>query len=148
MEELLNKLIEKGWLPFGIYGNWELEWERIFIEEQTDTNEYHNKIYRINVDYVEFNWLCDEDKSFSDNFSIRELTSKESWLWQFVTENKLLPKKNWYVWNLIDRYNNDITIKWIEEYNCLYYIIESALCDEDKLEQFLLDNIKIEWNDD
>lgn len=48
------------------------------------------------------------------------------------------------MWNLIDRYNNDITIKWIEEYNCLYYIIESALCDEDKLEQFLLDNIKIE----
>ena len=129
LEQLLNSLIEKGWIPFGIYGNWDLEWERICIEEQDEyTNEYRLKVYRINVDYVEFNWLCDEDKHFSDRFSLREIVSKWSWLWQFVCENKLLEPDHMREYN------------WYE-----YWIIQSALCDEDKLEDFLLSNIKVGW---
>ena len=27
----------------------------------------------------------------------------------------------------------------------ILYVLESALCDEDKLEDFILDNVKIEW---
>lgn len=47
------------------------------------------------------------------------------------------------MWNLIDHYDFDKTIKWIGEYNCLYYIIESSLKDESELEDFLLSNIVI-----
>ena len=143
LEQVLNSLIEKGWIPFGIYGNWDLEWERICIEEQDEyTNEYRLKVYWINVDYVEFNWLCDEDKHFSDRFSLREIVSKWSWLWQFVCENGMC-----VAWERPSRW------KFYEElfpdYEAQTYsnnmIIESSLKDESELEEFLLSNIKVEW---
>lgn len=141
MEKLLNKLIEKGWIPFGIYGNWDLEWERICIEEQDEyTNEYRLKVYWINVDYVEFNWLCDEDKHFSDRFSLREIVSKWSWLWQFVCKNRMI-NGYWYK-SLIHEW---IDSKWHKYYDkdYRYWLCESALRDENELEDFLLTNIKV-----
>lgn len=162
MEELLNKLIEKGWIPFGIYGNWDLEWERICIEEQDEyTNEYRLKVYWINVDYVEFNWLCDEDKHFSDRFSLREIVSKWSWLWQFCIANHLLKKYSdlWDDWEYIigrwqdwkdcktedweyidDNRDSDI---YHQDDSYQYRLIESSLKDESELEEFLPQNIKI-----
>lgn len=116
MEELLNKLIEKGWRPFNHY--------RDNVKRWWDDNKY-----------FWFNWETDTA------MSIRELTSKESWLWQFVCENGYNQyKKNYF--NRFSKYG----IKW--EYRDTsdfeYYVLESALCDEDKLEQFLLTNIKID----
>ena len=80
----------------------------------------------------------------SELFDLRQLTSKESWLWQFVCENKLRNPIGWdYHWK-----------QWLPEemfdeendYSCdspEYRIIESALKDEDELDNFLIDNIKI-----
>ena len=145
MEELLNKLIEKGWIPFGIYGNWDLDWERICIEEQDEyTNEYRLKVYWINVDYVEFNWLCDENKHFSDRFSLREIVSKWSWLWQFVCENGMVDKKSErYYKCFITPYEDANDYEVLSDLE--YRLIESSLKDESELEDFLLQNIKIEW---
>lgn len=120
LEQLLNSLIEKGFRPFWRYDK--LMWSWRFWSRQ----------------FVKF-WMFPEEE-----FTLRELTSINSGLWQFVCENKLLPKKNWYVWNLIDHYNYDKSIKWIAEYNSFYYIIESSLKDESELENFLLSNIKID----
>ena len=52
----------------------------------------------------------------------RDWTREQGYYWEPVKQNK------WYNWDTAE-----------------YRLIESALCDEDKLEQFLLDNIKIEW---
>ena len=143
MEKLLNALIEKGWIPFGIYGNWDLEWERICIEEQDEyTNEYRLKVYWINVDYVEFNWLYDEDKHFSDRFSLREIVSKWSWLWQFVCENGMI-NIPWYK-NIIRQWVDAKRHKYYgKDYR--YWLCESSLKDESELEDFLLQNINVEW---
>lgn len=142
LEQLLNSLIERGRVPFGIYGNWDLEWERICIEEQDEyTNEYRLKVYWINVDYVEFNWLCDEDKHFSDRFSLREIVSRWSWLWQFVCENGMI-KKTPTRW---EYFNSDTgKIYGFYDDNSTYRLIESTLKDESELEDFLLSNIKVD----
>ena len=111
MEELLNKLIEKGWKPFGYKGMkatvniyWEIRFER----------EWH---------------------FFIETF--RTLTSKESWLWQFVCENGMVRKKRcWNSWEWENVCYN------YQDYE--YWLICSALCDEYKLEDFLLNNIKID----
>lgn len=76
----------------------------------------------------------------SEFFDLRQLTSKESWLWQFCCENGMVKVDNssielnimseWY-WVLTDR-----------DYH--YWLIKSALEDESELEQFLLENIKIQ----
>lgn len=70
--------------------------------------------------------------------NVRLLTSRSSWLWQFVCKNGMVKKKrcwtNWEWENVCYNY---------QDYE--YRLIESALCDEDKLEEFLLKNIKIEW---
>lgn len=146
MEELLNKLIKKGRVPFWIYGNWDLEWERIYIEEQDEyTNEYRLKVYWINVDYVEFNWLCDEDKHFSDRFSLREIASKWSWLWQFVCENGMVKgydTSEYYINYRRFNKENFTECRYLREYQ--YRVIESALKDESELESFIFDNIKVD----
>ena len=114
MEELLNKLIEKGWKPFGYKGMkatvniyWEIRFER----------EWH---------------------FFIETF--RTLTSKESWLWQFVCENGMEKMAEWFYWQNIFPLDS-IEYEYVDYQ---YWIIESALKDESELEQFLLDNIKID----
>ena len=70
--------------------------------------------------------------------NIRLITSRSSWLWQFVCENGLMNKNvdsRWWEDEMIKRYN------YKEDE---YRLIESALTDEDKLEDFLLSNIRVD----
>lgn len=125
LEELLNKLIEKGWKPRD--------------KEETKRLNYHT-LYRevVSLEFDNYNlWV---------SYSIRDLVSKESWLWQFVCENEMVNEKNkherildptfWEWWADCKRQEHD--------WNYGYRLIESALKDEDKLEEFLLENIKVE----
>ena len=124
LEELLNKLIEKGWKPFGkeydhIFMRW--AWKLCFrwkFKNSTGDNAY---------DY------------YYDDYCFRKIFSKESLLWQFVCENGMVIEKENEIkmWDDIHSYDY-ISVE--------YRLIECALCDEDKLEQFLLDKIKI-WNE-
>ena len=123
MKELLNKLIEKGRRPFDV------KWISEYFFESVPVGLYR---------------LCWKKPDYDYNvYSKRELVSKESGLWQFVCENGMVEKNS----------NDDKYNSWQKNmYNSYmkrdrayakYRIIESALCDEDKLEKFLLDNIKI-----
>ena len=133
MEELLNKLIEKGWDVF------------------PDTKFFWNK------DKLRFSTFSKWKKRiwfWNDDYTYRELVSKESWLWQFVCENGMVALKlsarmknpridfedadDYNNWHIVMNYKQKCEWDKAE-----YRIIESALCDEDKLEKFLLDNIKV-----
>ena len=132
MEELLNKLIEKGWKPFGnkkIKDAKTARWNINLLDEEV------NKVSKFKDKVAFTNWVL-----IFDEINLRELVSKESNLRQFVCENKLYPKNRWHK-RENDLWNGEIYYEDERQ----YYVIESALCDEDKLEQFLLDNIKIEW---
>ena len=81
----------------------------------------------------------------SELFDLRELVSKESGLWQFVCENRII--ENWktvhdYVISHIT-YSYDKGCWWYAPNNSEFWIMISALKDESELEKFLLDNIKI-----
>ena len=123
LEQLLDGIRKKGWKPYG--------------QEVKDIKAYHS-IHFIVRWIVEFTleWYA------AAHVSLKELlTDSNSWLWQFVCENGYNQyKKNYF--NRFSKYG----IKW--EYRDTsdfeYYLLESALCDEDKLEEFLLDNIKID----
>ena len=122
MEELLNKLIERGWKPFG-----EKEIKDIKILKTKDKR---------------WNFVCQIPWWISKHCTYRELVAKESWLRQYVCENKL--------WKDIDeeKYWHKKTPKMSElrtyDYHFEEYrLIESALKDESELEDFLLDNIKV-----
>lgn len=120
MEELLNKLIEKGWKPFG--------------RGTSLSRISHSQFRQVGVI---FEWWW-EQESFRW-CTLRELVSKESNLWQFVCENGMVKMKEWYYWQ-------NIALIHSEEYDYCdyqYRLIESALCDEDKLEDFILSNIVI-----
>lgn len=138
LEKLLNKLIEKGREP---------RWN--YRDNAEICGEYDM--------FIRFNHDWSTVKSF------RELVSKESWLWQFCIANHLLKKYSdlWDDWEYIigrwqdwkdcktedweyidDNRDSDI---YHQDDSYQYRLIESALCDEDKLEDFLLSNIKIEW---
>ena len=128
LEQLLNSLIQKGWKPRNVIS------KNIYIYKIED---------KINLSYSEF--LEDEWEFMHEDewYSFRELVSKESWLWQFVCENGMINN----VWNFIYRRLRDGKKFWLDKpiTHFTFRIIESALCDEDKLENFILDNIKIEW---
>lgn len=103
LEELLNKLIEKGWKPFG-------------------------KPFKSVID-ITHRW-------------VRYITSKESWLWQFCVAKGMIDdmscrneRNKYYEFEMSD---DVYTGKGYE-----YRLIESALTDEDKLEEFLLNSIVI-----
>ena len=123
----MEKLIEKGWKPFGM-------WKKRKVFARWDKT-------------VSFSYQDDEWIEFY-TYLIRDVVSKENWLWQFVCENKLYnPDNRWYWWKnvtIVWEYptlDGDENI-WYRDYD--YYLIESALKDESELEQFLLDNIKID----
>ena len=80
----------------------------------------------------------------SELFDLRQLTSKESELWQFVCDNGLIKgnTKEAYYW----QHKTPLWAEWSKTYRKAHYqhrLIESALKDESELEKFLLDNIKI-----
>ena len=116
MEELLNKLIEKGWKPFGNCNRFDFRdlWLYYFANDNGRWSKY----------------------------PLRMLVSKESWLWQFVCENGMIETKG----------NIRVKNYWGDDEcddNCCdddleYWLMESALTDEDKLEDFILSNIKVD----
>ena len=128
LEQLLNTLIERGWKPFWKSNRW-----NVTIDDTIKTKspffdfDYHNM-----------------------SVSTRELISKESGLWQFVCENKMIELET-------DSWDNDGYYRCY--YNCDGYpkdyyfdverddyrfrLIESSLKDESELESFILDNIKV-----
>lgn len=126
MEELLNKLIEKGRVPF-----W-LKW--------VDKAEYAEQYFR------NYNWNFWWEW-WSKRKSIRDIVSKDSWLWQYVCENKIIEQ-----WKTVHDfvmkhicYADENRCWWFSMCNAEYYIMMCSLLDESELEQFLLDNIKVEW---
>lgn len=123
MEELLRKLIEKGWKPFG--------------DEKIHSFEIIYVTWKVrNIVAKRWRWQVNK------HYSIRELVSKESWLWQFVCENKLENSKERKQWTDLDEDGREYVKYSTKIYE--YWFIESALCDEDKLEEFLLKSIKVD----
>jgi len=123
MEKLLNKLIEKGWKPRWI---------------PHLRNAYYTTKY-VNFSKRTIFWLTFYEKS------IRALVAKESWLWQFVCENNLNYSEDDSIYNVwLKHYAEDDHESPYTYASPVWYIIESALCDEDKLEEFLLSNIKVD----
>jgi len=122
LEQLLNSLIEKGYIPFNIP-------------------------CITNVSFLRRLWITSHqnDRDYKFDFSLRDLVSKESWLWQFVCENGMIEHK-WldiHSWEHTTAEHSDF---WFTDWdNYEYYIIESSLKDESELEDFLLSNIKVEW---
>ena len=118
MEKLLNKLIEKGWKP---------RWEKVNKVIKTWIDEFGDG-------YVLFDGELNWYKQRWCNMT--ELVSKWSWLWQFVCENGMVKDEN------LKYTENDLFNYYQDNYH--YRIIASALCDEDKLEEFLLNSIKLD----
>ena len=126
MEELLNKLIEKGWKPFG----------------------KRNKLYAVE-DGI---YILGRIASDWNTYDLRQIVSKESWLWQFCVENKMVKEdedysREKYRYNhwMLEEYKSRVLMWEARKYQVdyEYRIIESALKDESELEDFLLQSIKI-----
>lgn len=136
LEQLLNSLIEKGWKPFGREARHELSSWVVY-------------------DTIDFKWKRDIRVIDRRHHHIRELVAKESLLRQFVCdrEHRFIDKKNYNSVSLDKRLKNpyadyddvNTDYEWITVLDYKYRLIESALKDEGELEDFLLDNIKIEW---
>lgn len=143
MEELLNKLIERGRKPF---------WNKKIKDAKTSRwnknllNEETNKVSKFKDKVAFTNWVL-----IFDEINMRELVSKESWLRQFVCENGMIEIGYWKIREKYDETapttdkNKVITysqLLWEDNYE--YRLMESALKDESELERFLLDNIKVD----
>jgi len=124
LEQLLNSLIKRWRVPFG-----ESRIEEINRAEQYAWN---------------WNWCC-WGGAMQRRKSTRQIVSKESWLWQYACENELVPKEN---------HERVYDVSWWEDWvNCKvqiisrepeYRFIETSLKNEDGLEQFLLNSIKLD----
>ena len=130
LETLLNTLIQMWRKPFG--------------KKYTHLNYDPKRKHR----HIMFGWA--DLAVFS--YSLRQLVSLESWLWQFCGEKGLL--------NSPDQYpNKDFRAKNPRPYwemslrrDCYYKtevyqyrLLESSLIPEEELAKFLVDNIKVEW---
>ena len=80
--------------------------------------------------------------------SLRELVSKDSWLWQFVCENGMVKHDQYTntVWEQIyeDERDSETYRTKYGEWSYLFRLIESSLKDESELEDFLLNSIKVD----
>ena len=148
LEQLLNSLIEKGWKPFGI----------TCIDFIKGTGLECIPSYCFNPHpHMWFPWWTRR----YHRPSLRQIVSKESWLWQFCIANHLLKKysdlwddyeyviwrwQNWMDWKTTDweyideNYDSDI---YHQDESYQRWLIESSLKDESELEDFLLSNIVI-----
>lgn len=121
LENLLNTLIQRGWKPFNMEATGiEYRWWPEFILR----HYWRNK-----------NW---------NGRNVRNLVSKESWLWQFCVENEMVKEQQEE--KLIEVYDN---LRWrteavYDDEKYEYRIIESALKDESEIEDFLLNSIKLD----
>ncbi len=135
LKELLNKLIDKWFNPFGWYKN-STHWE-------TCNWVYGKWVVFWCDDSWEWDWK-------TQDYTLRELVSVESGLWQFCVENGMV-----WRWDRITKrkkvkdtdsrsWEEVIYYSVIWSYNetdYQYRLIESALTDESELEEFLLSNI-------
>lgn len=122
LEELLNKLIQMGWKPRNGGDNWftfEIKWNRLYFE------------YLHLIDNNLIDW----------DYSLRDLVSMESWLWQFVVEKKLW--KKWFMANepicTGVNFDTNYTYHHYERWNYKYRLMLSSV--QSNIELFLLDNI-------
>lgn len=137
MEELLNKLIEKGWKPM---------WHKPLTDEikkKVKVERYNRKPMSI---------VIKNGRKYADDYySLREIVSKESGLWQFVCENKMveLDTESWdndgyyRCYYNCDGYPKDYYFD-VERDDYRFRLLESSLKDESELEDFLLQNIKVD----
>ena len=143
LEQILNTLIQRGWKPFGHNAiKLDYDWMKTRYWYWAITYKYRDS-------YIDDDWDEVEYEEWRRQFNLRELVSKESGLWQFVCENKKL-----HNFPRIRIKNPILCDEWIKDVDkdCNdnfyeYWLIECALCDEDKLEDFLIENIKV-WNED
>ncbi len=126
LEQLLNSLIERGRCPF---------WKKdVYIE----TGEWYDFEAWWIILKKEKGWTYTCESKY---MPYRMLCTKSSWLWQFVCENGMVNKNKQYSF-----------IKWSwkgrtderNQQSYIYRLIESSLKDENELEEFLLQNIKLD----
>lgn len=121
LEQLLNSLVDAWWKP-----RWLLN-EIEYIHAFDDVNQW----WRVEISYGD-HWYYK---------SLRQIASRESNLWQFVCENGYNQYKKeyrrWYT-------KHNTKAEYWDEWDYEYYLIESSLKDESELEDFLLQNIKID----
>lgn len=127
LERVLTYLMEQGWNPWGI--------------DNVDIDLFSVDFKRKNIHIWYMDYSTPEKENYEQEFkSFRELVSLESWLWQFVVEKKLF-ERNLNVWT-----NHGMQREY-DIYDHTYWIIESALCIEEDLSEFLVNNIRVadEW---
>lgn len=138
LEQLLNSLIKRWRLPFG--------------DEKIHSFEIIYVTWKIrNIVAKRWRWQVNM------HYSIIELCSKSSWLWQFVCdrEHRFIDKKNYEGTRLDKRLKNpyadydgvNTEYEWTTSLDYQYRLIEASLKDESELEEFLLQNIKVDAND-
>lgn len=123
MKKLLNELIRKGRKPRG--KEWKMEFSFMLWW-------WDSWVYELNFLWWEY------PIKIPVKHSIRELVAKESWLWQFVCENRMIKA----IWSEIEIKNLNEWYWIVRDTDYQYRLIVSALKDESELEEFLLSNIK------
>ncbi len=125
LSKLLNDLLRMWWKPFN--------------RDKTLHIDCYDKCKWLNYKWVHLDgWFMNEESR-----TLRELVSIDSWLWQFCEKEKLLI---WFSFRMRAK-NPDWEWRWDIEYfwqDYQYRLIETSLKNEDELEQFLLDNIKVD----
>lgn len=119
LEELLRELIKRGREPRG----------KKYSHLNCDPKRKHRHIMLVGDDIPVF------------SYSLRQLVSLESGLWQFVCRNKLYKKQENF---REDVYKTQLNTWWFS-HNYQYRLLESALIPDEELARFLVDNIKVEW---
>lgn len=117
LENLLTSLVERGRKPF-----WK---ERCFKVERVDKNTYEVDCGNI--------WY---------RYSLRQLTSTDSWLREFCVRNELLTIENFWEWKFIF---DGVTFNYYKS-SPKFRLLESTLIPEEELAKFLVDNIIITCN--
>ena len=121
LETLLHSLIKMGWKPK------DREVVSIALDPEFTKSEWETVFYCSCRDWFWF---------YAD---LRWLISLESDLWQFCDKNWLLHEYcNWR------SSMHPYICYWTTTYE--YRLLESALIPEEELAKFLVDNIKLEWN--
>ena len=121
--QLMKNLRDKWWIP---------RW-------------YNEVIHTVYDKKHKIIWLYKEGKEYLElvyKKSLRDLCSKESWLWQFCIDNWMVRKNTMYYcyWNT--KSMREFTYTYDD---VVFWILQSSMINEYSLEQFLLDNIKV-WN--
>ena len=125
LENLLNSLIKRGWKPF----------------ENSNLNHCNSDgkfiyFYTIRIP----NRLTASLVYESLAVPLRLITTIESWLWQFVCQNKLLSDKV----DLQDYIEDSFWFRRCpRDSNWSYRLMRVAFVGEEDLEKFLIDNIKL-----